>query len=118
MVMRTNTSVTLYEKSISNRAEVWTRSVIPAAEWENADIANSATFGVERADKVTIFAPLGVWEIQPEDILVKGTVTDAIGAQFTISDLRAKYPDTVVVRSANKLDFGSTSMHHWEIGAN
>lgn len=117
--MRTNTAVTLYSKSISARAEVWTRSVIPAAEWENTDIANSAAFGVEKADKVTIFAPLGSWVIRPEDVMVKGVVTDSVNSSsFTISDLRAKYEDVVVVRSANKLDFGSTAMRHWEVGAN
>lgn len=117
--MRTNTALTLYSKSISNHAEVWTRSTIPAAEWENTDIANSAAFGVEKADKVSIFIPLGTWTIHPEDILVKGIVSDTVNASsFTVSDLRAKYEDVVVVRSANKLDFGSAPMRHWEVGAN
>ena len=115
--MRTNTSLTLYSKSIVNRAEVWTRSTIPAAEWENSKMTSMTPSGIIWASKVKIFIPLGTWEIYPEDYLVNGTITQEIGANYTISDLRAEYGG-VVVRSANKLDFGSSAMRHWEIEAN
>lgn len=118
--MKTNTSMTIYSKSVADHVEIWTRSTVDAVEWENAKIANSMASGVIEADKVVVYVPFtqGEINVKPEDYLVRGKVTDEISSQFTISDLRKKYADVVVVRSVNRLDFGSSALQHWQIGAN
>ena len=123
--MRTNTAMTLYSKAIVSGDEVWTRSVVSAVQWENADIANNSSrvgsAGVLEADQVTVFIQFKVAPtliINPGDYIVKGEVDDEINSQFTITNLRRTYRDVAVVRRVNRLDFGSYEMQHWEIGAN
>lgn len=118
--MKTNCSLTIYSKSVVDHAEVWTRSAVGHALWENADIANAMRSGVLEADKVVVFIPFSEGEItiKPGDYIVKGTVTDTISSSFTVTALRAKYDtNCAVVRSVNRLDVGSAAMQHWEIGA-
>lgn len=118
--MQTNCSLTFYSRSVSGREEVWTRSTVDHAQWENAEIAIRNSNGLLEADRVTIFVPLSEGEIsvKPGDYIVRGTVSDEISALFTISALREKYrTNCAVVRSINRLDFGSASMQHWQIGA-
>lgn len=118
--MKTNTSLTVYSRSIVSQAESWTRSVISEALWENAQIANAMASGVLEADRVTVYIPasVGTVTIKPGDYIVRGTVADVISPSFTISALRAKYPaNCAVVRAVDRLDFGSEALQHWQIGA-
>jgi len=123
--MRTNTAMTLYSKAIVNHDEVWTRSVVNAVQWENADIANNSSrvgsAGVMEADQVVVYIPFIIAPdliLNPGDYVVRGEVDDEIDTGFTITDLRKKYRDVAVVRRVNRLDFGSYEMQHWEVGAN
>lgn len=123
--MRTNTPLTLYSKSIVNHDEAWTRSVVSAVQWENADIANNSSrigsAGTLEADQVVVFIAFTVAPglvINPGDYIVAGEVDDEIDEGFTITALRLKYRDVAVVRRVNRLDFGSYAMQHWEVGAN
>lgn len=123
--MRTNTAMTLYSKAIVAGDEVWTRSVVDAVEWENADIANNSSrvgsAGVLEADQVTVFIAFSVAPnlvINPGDYIAMGELDDEITSGFTITNLRRTYRDVAVVRRVNRLDFGSYAMQHWEVGAN
>jgi len=118
--MKTNASMTIYAKSITDGEETWTRTEVTEVQWENAKAARVARSGDMESDKVVVFVSLSQGEIsvQPGDYLVRGIVTDEISSSFTVSALRAKYPNCAVVRSADFLDFGSVELHHWEIGAN
>ena len=74
----------------------------------------------------------GKWTLQEGDVIVKGTVADEIHAAvpgsagpplvpavpaFTLSNLKAKYDDVLVVTSCDTFDMGSLALRHWEIGA-
>jgi len=119
--MQTNTDLTLYSKSIVNRAETWTRSVITNVHWENRKAANQAATGLIEANRVTVYIPTyGRSEdisIKLEDVIVEGIVTKTINTEYTISDLKAEYDDVVVVKSVDRKDFGSPQLRHLEIGA-
>lgn len=121
--MLTNSSMTIYSRSVSGGEEAWTRSVVDAVEWEDSRMARVARTGVLESDRVVVFIPLRQGEtamtINPGDYLVKGTVTDEISASFTITDLREAHPgQTAVVREVNDLGIGTGSLHHLQIGAN
>jgi hypothetical protein len=74
----------------------------------------------------------GKFTIQEGDVIVKGTVTDEIHAAvaeitgpplvpavpaFTVTSLKEKYDDVLVITSVDTMDMGSLAMQHFEIGA-
>lgn len=116
--MKTNTSATLYSRSVVAGAESWSRSVISKVFWENRKAANIIQSGLLAADSVAIYIPDSTLTIKPGDVFVKGTVTDVIqSGTFTITDLKAKYPNVVVVKSVDLMDYGASHMQHLQIGA-
>jgi hypothetical protein len=118
--MRTNTAVTLYSRSVEDRAEKWTRFTIPKAHWENRKAANVIASGLLEADSVSVWIPKSSYlqEIKIGDFLVKGIVSDSVDDEtFTISDLRKKYSYSVRVTSVDLYDFGSSSLQHVKVGA-
>lgn len=134
--MRTNASVTIYNKYASLGAEHWHRNVIPSVKWENRKAANVIRSGLLAADAVTIYIPLNQIEayyvkpmtwlalivknnfftFKPGDYLVRGIVADEVSSAFTITQLKAKYDDVVRVTTVDRMDAGSISMHHFQIG--
>jgi hypothetical protein len=135
--MRTNSDLTIYNKYIVAGAETWQRTQISAVAWEWRKAANViASGGQISADSARVFIPYargtnytapkawqalvtktGKWTLQIGDVIVKGLVTDAIGPAFTISALKAKYDDVLVISSVDPMLSGSQSMWHWQIGA-
>lgn len=115
--MKTNTSMTLYSKSVVNGAEVWTRSVIPAVHWEYTKAANVIESGNLQADRIAVYIPDMSVTVNLGDMIVKGTVTEAITTQYTLTHLRAEY-DVALVRSVDRMEFGSRKMRHIQLGAN
>jgi hypothetical protein len=74
----------------------------------------------------------GKWTIQEGDIVVKGLVSDEIHdlipavtgpplvpavPAFTVTILRAKYDDVLIVTSVDAMLAGSLNMRHWKVGA-
>ncbi len=136
--MRMNADLTLYNKYIdpATKTEKWQRGAILDVYWENRKAANVIRSGMLEADSVRVFIPMarganylkskawqalatktGKWTLQVGDVMVKGSVSDAISTSFTISDLRAKYDDVVTIRSVDTQDVGSVELQHWEVGA-
>jgi len=116
--LRTNTDMTVYKKSVALGVEKWTRSTVTAVMWENRKAANVLRSGLLEADAVTVYVPLARGlSVKPGDVLVKGIVADTIVGAFTMASLKAKYPNAVMVRSVDTLDYGSAIMQHLEIGA-
>lgn len=136
--MRTNANLTVYNKYVdpSTRSEKYQRSTVVGVAWENRKASNTlATGGSIAADQARVFIPMqrganylkskawqalttktGKWTLQVDDVIVKGLVTDEIGTSFTISALRAKYDDVLIISSVDTMDSGSASMQHWMIG--
>jgi hypothetical protein len=119
--MRGNDDLTIYSKGVNpvTRSETWTRSQVRNVVWEDRRAANRLKSGSLEADSVAVYIPMTIWEvsIKAEDVIVRGLVSDEIGAGFSITTLRAKYPQSAVVRSVDRMGRGSTRMRHWQIGA-
>ncbi len=119
--MRTNADLTLYSKSVdpATRSEVWMRKLVIGVFWEERKAANVIKSGLLEADSVSVYIPMarGPLAIKAGDVLVKGLVADEISAAFTITQLKAKYPHVVTVRSVDEMSSGSMALRHWEVGA-
>lgn len=117
--MQTNADLTLYSRSVAAGEEAWTRSVIMDVQWENRKAANVIQSGLIDADKVAVYIPTHNREISIKagDVIVEGIVTKEISPSYTITDLKKDFPDTVTVRSVDRLDYGSPHLHHLRIGA-
>lgn len=115
--MYTPHAMTWYKATKSGTNTTWTRYEVKPVMWQASEIAISDKQGDSSADRAMVFVPLssGVFTFQKGDVLVKGIVADVIGTGFTISALMAKYPTWVRIRQADFKDYGSPSMHHWEI---
>ncbi|RJQ42816.1 MAG: hypothetical protein C4545_04055 [Anaerolineaceae bacterium] len=136
--MKTNTALTIYNRYIdaTTRTEKYQRTVIPAVFWENRKAANVIKSGLLAADQASVYVPFtaginhlepaawqaltsktGKWTIAIGDAIVKGDVTDEIEGSFTITSLKAKYDDVLIITSVDAQDYGSVGMQHWQIGA-
>jgi hypothetical protein len=117
--MRTNSHITIYAKSVAAGTEVWTRSTVLNVAWFDRRATNARQSANIKADDIAVYIPMarGTIAIKVGDVLVRDVVTDAISAGFTISDLRAKYPDSAIVRTVDQFDMGSSALWHWQIGA-
>jgi hypothetical protein len=111
--MHTPHDMTLYKKTIVNGAESWSRTQIQGVMWEQRKAANVLRSGLLAADSAVIYIPIAKNPLaKVGDVAVKGLVTDTISASFTITALKAKYPDNITLKSVDTLDFGSLSMQH------
>ena len=130
-----NCNVTVYNKYLDNRAEKWQRSEILDVVWESTQAVSSQRFGTA-ANLATVFIPFdrkstayatpkqwvaltdktGRWTLQEGDVIVKGSVSDEIDNDFTITSLRAKYDDVVTIASVDAMDQGTPNVQHFEVG--
>jgi len=134
--MITNSGMTIYNKYIVSGAEKYQRTQIANVKWENRKASNVIASGLLAADSVTVFIPMartanyvkpkawqvlvtktGKWTLQDGDFIVKGLVSDEIQTGFTVTALKAKYDDTVMIKSIDTLDSGSFELQHFQIGA-
>lgn len=119
--MKPNADLTIYAKGVNpaTRAETWTISHVRDVYWDECKAANVIQSGLLEANRVTVYVPIsrGEMTVQPGDVIVRGLVTEVITDNFTMSDLRAKYPASAAVRSVDRLDRGSLHLRHWQIGA-
>ena len=116
--MTTNTSMTLYHKVFDkiNRLDKWERYTFKNVMWQGGKGA-SINKGYEKANDISVFIPyfgndnLGNISISIGDIVVKGIIEENITMQ---SDLKVdNYNITTLINN----DYGSTTMHHIQIGA-
>lgn len=116
--MRSNSDLTLYQRSVVAGSEAWTRVQVLAVHWEDSDGARVLPNGTIRDDKATVYVPFArAVEFAEGDVIVRGLVTDTITTSFTISDLKRKYRDTLTIKRVTRRNFGSAAMQHWELSA-
>lgn len=136
--MRTNCDITIYNKYIdpATRSEKYQRATVQSVAWENRKAANVRSSGGQiSSDQARVFIPFsrdanfvkpvawqalsvktGKWTLQVGDFVVKGLVSDTISDSFTITALRAKYDDVLIISSVDTMDMGSPNMQHHNIG--
>jgi hypothetical protein len=117
--MRTNADMTIYHRAVAAGVESWTRTTVVAVMWEDRRAANARRESNIKADDIAVYIPMarGTITIKPGDVIVRGLVTDAVSTSFTITALKAKYPNSGTVRSVDRMDQGSAALNHWQVGA-
>jgi len=134
--MRTNADLTIYNKYVDpvTRSEKYQRAQVVGVAWENRKAANVLrTGGQIAADQAVIYVPFSSganynpprkwqadrkgWTLQEGDVVVKGLVSKAITDAYTATDLKNEYDNVLIITSVDTMDYGSASMHHWQVGA-
>ncbi len=137
--MRTNANLTLYNKYVdpATRSEKYQRRQIVGVTWENRKAANVlASGGNLTADQAAIYIPMqrgadylkpvawqglpdktSKWTLQAGDVVVRGLVSDELTEALTVSDLKRKYDDVLIISSVDTMDQGSFHLQHWQVGA-
>jgi hypothetical protein len=128
-----NGHITIYNKYIAIRAEVYQRSEVYDVVWQSSDAisrmkeqvaANSALIMIPFARGLEYLAPKAWqaltdksdnWTLQDGDVIVRGIVTDEIAGAFTIKDLYTAYDDVLAIASVAAMDEGSLNVRHWEV---
>lgn len=119
--MRTPHDMTWYERKVVDNKAEYTRHEIRGVNWQERKAANVIKAGFLEANKANIYVPFvqngadrsEMLTFSIGDVLVKGTVTDEIGNDFSIDDLLSKYPHSVKVTSVDVKDYaiGQGSFH-------
>jgi hypothetical protein len=133
-----NTSITIYNKYVdpTTRTEQWKRTVINNVVWvatqaisqskdgqmmdNSVNVLMQQSAAVNYVDTLTWQALVtkGVyWTLQNGDYMVRGAVTDEISSSFTISQLKAKYNEVVMITAFNPKNQGSISLRHFQVDA-
>lgn len=106
--MTTNASCTIFRQRADG---TYQRIFYPAVMWqENKNIA-TRKFGAQNADKVRLWIPLKCPEPLEGDIIVKGEISDSIKYAKELMKSHKSYK----VMGADKLDYGSPDMWHWDV---
>lgn len=130
--MRTNSSITVWNKYRVSNVDTYQRTQILDVAWEQRHARNQ----FDRDDLATVYVPMergadylkphdwqaltskaGKWTLQVGDIVVKGLVSDELTPTFSLSALKAKYDDCLIIASVDTFDFGSANLQHWRVGA-
>lgn len=140
MAGKTNASATIYNyyKRPDSKIE-YRPTVLSAVHWENNKAVNVIASGLTTADAVNLmiwfdvdaqerkylkpkeYARLspdeayGHWTItQGQDRIVKGTIENA-AVLDNVKSIVDTYDDVITVKSADTVDYGPRSAHHWEV---
>lgn len=128
--MKTNSSMTIYNKRFTAGEYFWQRYVVPEVFWDST-ISSLIDKGLMRDDSCIIYVPFnsnymssfvdsitfqnnyaGNWTVKTGDIVVKGIIIDEITKQ---SDLESKYENVFNITGYTINDFGSANMRHIKI---
>ena len=129
--MTTNTKMTVYNKyTDENKNVIFKKHLIEEVFWDDSKAVNLNT-GYENADDVNIFIPksqndmnnyvspkkyngeVKKWTLNVGDFIVKGECKEDV--VYGIKELINKYDDVFTITLVDNKDFGSESMHHFEI---
>lgn len=129
-----NSHITIYNKYIVSRTETWQRFQIRDVVWQAQKAITNRKDSLA-ANTITVLIPIpahteylypkawqalvsksGYFTLQENDVIVRGLVTDEITGGFTLTSLKAKYDDVVMISSVDRMDQGSANVQHWEVG--
>jgi hypothetical protein len=112
-----------------NKNVVFKKHLIDHVFWDDSKAVN-LNRGYDNADSVNVFIPksqndmsgfvepkaykgLNKWTLQVGDFIVKGEVKEK--QVLGIKELTSKYDNVFTISLVDDKDFGSSSMHHFEI---
>lgn len=129
--MITNTSMSVYNKHTDEQKNVvFKKHLIDNVFWDDSKGINR-NLGYENADDVNVFIPKSqndmtgyvepkkykglsnTWTLENGDFIVKGNTSES--EVLSIKELAQKYDNVFTISLIDDKDFGSESMHHFEI---
>ena len=129
--MTTNTSMSVYNKYTDEEKNViFKKHLIDNVFWDDSKGINR-NLGYENADDVNVFIPKSqndmngyvepkkykglsnTWTLENGDFIVKGNTSES--EVLSIKELVKKYDNVFTISLVDDKDFGSESMHHFEI---
>jgi hypothetical protein len=129
--MTTNTSMSVYNKYTDEEKNViFKKHLIDNVFWDDSKGINR-NLGYENADDVNVFIPKSqndmsgyvepkkykglsyTWTLENGDFIVKGNTSES--EVLSIKELVQKYDNVFTISLVDDKDFGSKSMHHFEI---
>lgn len=128
--MTTNTKMCVFNKyTDENKNVIFKKHIIEHVFWDDSKAINQNR-GYDNADDVNVFIPksqndmsgyvepkqyegLNKWTLQIGDFIVKGEVEEK--EVSSIKELTSKYDNVFTISLIDDKDFGSSSMHHFEI---
>jgi hypothetical protein len=129
--MTTNTSMSVYNKYTDEEKNViFKKHLIDNVFWDDSKGINR-NLGYENADDVNVFIPKSqndmsgyvepkkykglsnTWTLENGDFIVKGNTNES--EVLSIRELVQKYDNVFTISLVDDKDFGSESMHHFEI---
>lgn len=109
-------TVTLYHRSYdpASRADVWSRTVYPAASWYGAQAASVSDSGLMTADAYTVrIATDAEIDAAPGDVLVRGEVADTVTGSAALT--RKYHGRCFVVTHVQDNRRGARRSWHWKL---
>jgi hypothetical protein len=129
--MTTNTSMSVYNKHTNEEKNViFKKHLIDNVFWDDSKGINR-NLGYENTDDVNVFIPKSqndmtgyvepkkykglnsTWTLDNGDFIVKGNTIES--EVLSIKELVQKYDNVFTISLVDDKDFGSESMHHFEI---
>ena len=129
--MTTNTSMSVYNKYTNEEKNViFKKHLIDNVFWDDSKGINR-NLGYENADDVNVFIPKSqndmsgyvepkkykglsnTWTLENGDFIVKGNTDES--EVLSLKELVQKYDNVFTISLVDDKDFGSGSMHHFEI---
>ena len=128
--MTTNTKMCVFNKyTDENKNVIFKKHIIEHVFWDDSKAVN-LNRGYDNADDVNVFIPksqndmsgyvepkqyegLNKWTLQIGDFIVKGEVEEK--EVSSIKELTSKYDNVFTISLIDDKDFGSSSLHHFEI---
>ena len=129
--MTTNTSMCVYNRCTDEQKNVvFKKHLIDNVFWDDSKGINR-NLGYENADDVNVFIPKSqndmtgyvepkkykglsnTWTLENGDFIVKGNTNES--EVLSIKELVQKYDNVFTISLVDDKDFGSESMHHFEI---
>lgn len=129
--MTTNTSMSVYNRCTDEQKNVvFKKHLIDNVFWDDSKGINR-NLGYENADDVNVFIPKiqndmngyvepkkykglsNTWTLENGDFIVKGNTSES--EVLSIKELVKKYDNVFTISLVDDKDFGSESMHHFEI---
>lgn len=138
--MITNASITIYNK-VYDREEgnnKYYRTILKGVNWQDVTKVLPSDSGVISADVAEVYVPFLVdtrkryrspvnfasaqdkndfFMFAPEDIVVRGEITDEITKQKDVEHLKDKYGNVRVIAVVETNDNGSPALQHWKVTA-
>ena len=130
-----NGSATVYNKYIdTSLAEQYLGTIIPQVVWWGPRGVRITRQGLIAANTWNVLIPHGMltnfldfqawqalttktakWTLQEGDWMVYGSVSDVISSTFTITQLKAKYPEVGQIISVDPMDQGNINMRYTRV---